>query len=188
VWLAPGPETVGKAEEIDLVDAVQDLHEGTLDQLVLERGHPEWPLASVRLGYEYAPDRLRSVRSSSQAFGEVLEVAFQLLPIALPRFAVHSWCRFPLEAEVGLAQGPDVVDVVQERGESSPLVRPLCLPYAVPRTGHALPVLRPGRVLRARIPLGPPPSLHPLRERCVTFARPFRRALAVSGVSTFVPA
>ena len=63
-----------------------------------------------------------------------------------------------------------------------------CLPYAVPRTGHALlPVLRPGRVLRARISLGPPPSLHPLRGRSQAFVRSLRRSLAVSGVSSFVP-
>jgi hypothetical protein len=35
--------------------------------------------------------------------------------------------------------------------------------------------------------LGPPPSLHPLRERSIAFVRSLRRSLAVSGVSTFVP-
>jgi hypothetical protein len=40
VLAAPGPEPVREAEEVRFVDAVQDHHEGTLDQLVLERGDP----------------------------------------------------------------------------------------------------------------------------------------------------
>ena len=121
------------------------------------------------LGMYTLPDRLRPVRSSSQAFGEVDEMCFELLSVGPPRLPVHPSCRVPLEAEVSLTQGLDVVDVVQERREPSPLVRLRCLPYAVPRTGHAHPALRPERVLRSRIPLGLPPSLHPLRGRSVGF-------------------
>ena len=136
----PWPESVGKAEEVHLVDAGQDPHESTLDHLVLERGDPEWPLSSVRLRYEYTPDRLRPVRPPLHAAGEIREVVVQALSIALPRFAVYSRCRFPLEAEVRLAQRLDVVDVVQERRESSLPVRLCCLPYASTHPGHAFPV------------------------------------------------
>src|SRR5206468_7855764 len=71
--LAPWPKSMGKAEEVHLVDAVQDHHEGTLDQLVLERGDPEWPLASVRFRDIHPPDRLRSVRPPLQPLGEIVE-------------------------------------------------------------------------------------------------------------------
>ena len=52
------------------------------------------------------------------------------------------------------------------------------LPYASSRTVHGIPTQRSGRVLLARIPLGPPPSLHPLRERLTAFPRRFRFPLA----------
>ena len=187
MWTAPRSEPIGEAEEVRLIDAVQDQHEGTLDHLVLERGNPEWPLASVRLRDVDPPDRLRSVRPPLQARREVHEVILQLLPVGPPRFTIDSRCRVPLEAKVRLAQGLDAVDVVQERREPSPLVRLRCLPYAVPRTEHALPALSPGRVLRTRIPLGLPPSLRPFRRRRSASARYRRLRLAVSGVSAFVP-
>jgi len=52
------------------------------------------------------------------------------------------------------------------------------LPYASSRTVHGIPTQRSGRVLLARIPLGPPPSLHPLRARRSAFPRRFRFPLA----------
>ena len=54
----------------------------------------------------------------------------------------------------------------------------LCLTYPVKRTLQVAPELRPGPGLLARVPLGPPPSLHPLRRRRSSFApcvRGFRR-------------
>ena len=185
--VAPRPESIGEAEKVRLIDAIQDQYQGTLDHLVLERGDPEWPLRSVGFRDVHPSDWLCSVRSSSQARGEVFEVALQLLSVALPRCPVDSRCRVPLEAKVRLAQGLDVVNVVQERREPSSLVRLRCLPYAVPRTVHAFPALCPERVLWSRIPLGLPPSLHPLRRRRSAFARNRRLRLAVSSVSTFVP-
>src|SRR5262245_51508998 len=184
---ALGPEPVGEADEVLLIDAVQDRDEGTLDQLVLQRGDPEWSLPSVRLGDEHPPDGLRPVRSSSQPFGEIDQMCLEMLSVRPPSLPVYPSCRVPLEAEVSLAQALDVVDVVQERREPSPLVCPRCLPYAVPRTRHALPAQCPERVLRPRIPHGLPPSLHPLRGRTSLSTRTFRLRLAVSGVSTFVP-
>ena len=54
----------------------------------------------------------------------------------------------------------------------------LCLTYPVERTLQVAPELRPGPGLLTRVPLGPPPSLHPLRRRCgsyIAFVRGFRR-------------
>src|SRR6266545_6077734 len=45
---ASWPEPIREAEEVRLVDAVQDRRERTLDQFVLERGNSERPLAYVR--------------------------------------------------------------------------------------------------------------------------------------------
>ena len=51
------------------------------------------------------------------------------------------------------------------------------LPYASPPTVHTFPALRPVRVLLVRIPLGPSPSLHSLREWFSAVLRRFRRPL-----------
>jgi len=60
--------------------------------------------------------------------------------------------------------------MVEERGEPLLPVAACCVTYSLERTGRACPALRPGRVLLVRVPLGQPPSLHPLRRaglRCV---------------------
>src|SRR5262249_60401586 len=46
-----------------------------------------------------------------------------------------------------------------------------CLPYALERLRHDYPALRPARALLVRIPLGPPPSLHRLRDGLLPFVR-----------------
>jgi hypothetical protein len=65
VYATSRSESVREAEEVHLIDVVQNQHDGALDQLVLQSGDAEWSLASVRLGYEYAPDWLRSIRSAA---------------------------------------------------------------------------------------------------------------------------
>src|SRR6266568_3966918 len=139
VWATSRSKSVGEAEEVRFVDAVQNRHQGTLDQFVLERGNPERPLPSIRLRYHHPPDRLRSIRSPSQPVGEISDVCFELLPVLAPRFPVYSRCRVPLETKISLAQALDAVDMMEERRKPSPLVRLRCLPYAIPRTGHVAP-------------------------------------------------
>src|SRR5262245_66631591 len=87
-----------------------------------------WPPSGF--GDVHPPNGPRPIRPSSQSFGEVDQMPLELLSIRPPRLPVHPSCRVPLEAEVRLAQALDVVDVVQERREPSPLVCPRCLPYA----------------------------------------------------------
>jgi len=47
--LAPWPEPVGEAQEVHLINGVQHLGDGTLDDLVFQRGYAERPLPPVRL-------------------------------------------------------------------------------------------------------------------------------------------
>jgi hypothetical protein len=63
---APRSEPVGDAEEVDLVDRVQDLGDGTLHDFVLQRGNAERPLPPVRLRDDRSPDRPRPVCSPLQ--------------------------------------------------------------------------------------------------------------------------
>src|SRR6266704_3865445 len=90
---ASWPEPIREAEEVRLVDAVQDRRERTLDQFVLERGNSERPLASVRLRDEHPPNRLRPIPPALQPPGEVDQVCLQLLSVRPPRLPVHSRCR-----------------------------------------------------------------------------------------------
>ena len=70
-----------------------------------------------------------------------------------------------LETEVGLPQAVGVVDVVPERGNLLFPISLRCLTYPVERLWQVAPDLRPEPGLLARVALGPPPSLHPLRRR-----------------------
>ena len=70
-----------------------------------------------------------------------------------------------LETEVGLPQAVGVVDVVPERGKLLFPISLRCLTYPVERLWQVAPDLRPEPGLLARVALGPPPSLHPLRRR-----------------------
>jgi hypothetical protein len=44
VLAAPRSETVREAEEILLVDGLQNIHDGLLDDLVFQAQNAEWPL------------------------------------------------------------------------------------------------------------------------------------------------
>ena len=50
IVLSPSrPEAIGEAEEVRLVDGIENLHHRTLDDLVLQRGDAERALPPVRL-------------------------------------------------------------------------------------------------------------------------------------------
>ncbi len=46
---APGPEPIGRAQEVHLVDGVEHLDDGPLEDLVLQRGDAERPPPPVGL-------------------------------------------------------------------------------------------------------------------------------------------
>jgi hypothetical protein len=45
----PWPETIGEPSKVRLVDSVEHLDDGTLENLVLHRGNTQRPLPPVRL-------------------------------------------------------------------------------------------------------------------------------------------
>ena len=87
---APRPEPVREPEKVRLVDGVQHLDRRALDDLVFQRGNAERSLPPVRLRDVHPTHRLRSVRSSLQPLGQVLEIALQLLAVLSPRLAIHA--------------------------------------------------------------------------------------------------
>ena len=63
---SPRPEPVRETDEVRLVNSVEHLDDGPLDNLVLQRGNAERPLPPVRLRDVHPPRRFRSVRSPMQ--------------------------------------------------------------------------------------------------------------------------
>src|SRR5438034_3166972 len=162
---APWSEPVRKPEKVRFVDSVQHLDRRALDDFVFQRRDSERSLPPVGLGYVHPTHRLRSIRSSLQPAGKVLEIPLQVVPVVPPRLPVHARRGFLLQSEVGHAQRFEVIDVVQERREPQLLILSCCLTYPLQLTGRVFPARCPGRVLLWQVPFGQTLSLHPLRRR-----------------------
>src|SRR5580693_7657661 len=169
------PEPVRKTEKVRFVDSIQYLDRRALDDLVFQRRNSERSLPPVGLGDIHSTHRFRSVRSSLQPFGKVLEIHFQLLAVVPPRLTVHTGRSFLLQSKVGHAQGLQVVDVVQKRREPQLLILLCCLTDPLQRAERVIPARCPGRVLLWQVPFGQPVSLHPLRSRLSDLVRRLRR-------------
>ena len=86
---ASRPETVGKAQEIHLIDRVEYLDDGPLNDLVLQRSDAERPRPPVRLRDVHPPRRFHPVTPCMQPGVQITEVALQLLPVGRPCHTVH---------------------------------------------------------------------------------------------------
>jgi hypothetical protein len=80
VWTAFGPKAVREAEEVLLVDRIQHLDHGALDDLVLQHGHSQRALPSV-FRYERSTHRSCSVRASLEPQRQILKIALQVLSV-----------------------------------------------------------------------------------------------------------
>ena len=83
-------EAVREAEEVGVVDGVEHLDDGALDDLVFQRGNAERPQPPVRLRDVRPPHRLRAVRSSLQPSGEVQEIGLEILSVVPPRLSINA--------------------------------------------------------------------------------------------------
>src|SRR3989454_4915803 len=172
---SPWPEPIRESEKIRFVDSVQHFDRRALDDFVFQCGNSERPLPPVSLGDIHPTHRFRSVRSSLQPMGEILEIVLEGLAVVPPRLSIHSGRGFLLQAEVGHAQRFQVVDVVEKRCEPRFLILTCCLTYPLQRTGRVRPARCPGRVLLLRVPFGQTASLRPLRRRLPSLVRGLRR-------------
>ena len=129
-----GAEPVRGAQEVGLVDGIEDPHGGPLDDLILQHRHADGSLSAVCLRDVNPLDRLGPVTSPGQSFGQVLEMTLQFLPVRLPRLPVNSRRSVPLAGQVRFPQAVNAVDVVPERGELQFSIPAGCLPYPIQRT------------------------------------------------------
>ena len=89
---APRPKSVGEAEKVVLVDGVEDLDHGALQELVLQRRDAEEPQPPVRLRDLDPARRLGSVAAAMKPSVQILKPRLQVLPVGLPRHAIDPRC------------------------------------------------------------------------------------------------
>jgi site-specific DNA recombinase len=132
VRAASWSESVRDAEEVFLVDRVQQRDHRPLDDLVLKGCDRERALPAVRLGYVHAPGRQCPIRSPPDPVVQVLELALKVCLVVLPCQPIHARRGILLEFVERLFEQVDA-DVVEERGEPLLLPFPCDFPYAVQR-------------------------------------------------------
>ena len=94
---APRPEPIRDAEEVFLVDRVQQCDYRPLDDLVLQGGDRERALSTVRLGYVDPPARQRPIRSPLDPIVQILEIALKICLVVLPSQPIYAGCCVRLE-------------------------------------------------------------------------------------------
>ena len=103
-----------------------------------------------------------------------LEIRLQILPVVLPRHAIHPRSGLGLQRPIRRPQAIDV-DMVQERGEPHILVLLCYSAHAIQRTCRAHSGTVSGACFAVRVPLGQAPFLHHLRPRHAGLVRQLRR-------------
>ena len=91
--LSARPEPVRDPPEIRLEYGVQHFRQRSLDDLVLQRRHPERAHPPVRLRNQHPPHRLGPVRSRLHPSVQVPQVTLQVPPVLLPPHTVRARCR-----------------------------------------------------------------------------------------------
>ena len=99
-----GPEPVGEAEEIFLVDRVQHHNGSALDDFVFQGGNRQGPLPAVRLRNIGPARRLRPVSPAVDAAMQIDEPALKVRLVLLPCHAIHARGSLTLEGVEGYFQ------------------------------------------------------------------------------------
>ncbi len=110
---AMGPEAVRAVQKVLLIDGLQHLSHGVLDQLVLERRDPNRPCLAVVLRDVDTSDRLVAISLRHHPLVQVAEVVLQGLPVLLLRDPIHTHRRILAHASIGAHQGWHVDEMCQ---------------------------------------------------------------------------
>ncbi len=123
---ASGPKSVRETEELRLVNLVQDLDNGTLDNLVLQPCNAERALPAIRLRNHPSPGWLRPISSPMHAAVQIGKVRLQISAVRIPCHAVDSRSRITLEPVIRFGEQFDI-DMMEQRGKSLIPMFPRCL-------------------------------------------------------------
>jgi hypothetical protein len=112
----PRPEAIGKSDEVFLVNRLQHLYDGLLDDLVLQAPDTQRPLRSVRLRDVCPSGRAGAIAAPVYPLVQVFQLLVEVFPVGPPRHAVDPRRRVTLQCDVATLQKIDG-DVMQQRGE-----------------------------------------------------------------------
>src|ERR1039457_5090052 len=180
------PEPVRKTQKVLFPNLVENCPYRSLGNLVFQRRDSQWSLPSIGFRYPDSPRRFRPIAPTMDSPMQVGYPRLQFFSIFLPRHAIHSRRRLPLQAVVAAAQQINT-DVVQQGCEPYFLVLPGCLSHPVQPAWLAFPSLRPVRVGLFHVLLGQRPSLHGLLRPSPAFVRPLPRYYAAVRLPAAVP-
>src|SRR5258706_12589032 len=91
---------IRKAEEILLVDGLQNVHDGLLNDFVLQTQNAEWPLGAVRLRDACPSGWARPIAAPVHSIVQVFQFLFEGLSIGLPCHAIGSGRSVTREREI----------------------------------------------------------------------------------------
>ena len=139
MWTVSPAESLREIQEVALVDPVEHLDRGPLDDLVLQGHDPKGPLPYIRFGDVSFTNGLGPVGAALEPLGKLLEVSLHVLSVLVPGLYVHAGGGIPLQAEVGLPQRVRIVDAVRQRREQRPFIFLGRTTYLPARLLHVIP-------------------------------------------------
>src|SRR3984893_16455023 len=81
------PESVGKPEEVLLVDGFENCRDRLLDDFVLQAQNAQWPFRAVSLRNIGSSGWPRPITASVHLVVQFLQLLFEVLSVGLPRLA-----------------------------------------------------------------------------------------------------
>ena len=152
-------EAVAEPQKVSLIDRIKNLGHRALDDLVLERGETEGPLASIGFRDVGPQHWLGPVLTAVDACVQSLEISRQILLILVHRHPIDSWTRrAPLPPERPFERGD--IDVMQQSREPRPACSRGRRVHTLKVRQQGLPALRLTLRRFQRDPRRPSPSLH----------------------------
>src|SRR5271163_3590423 len=125
---APRTKTIREAEEVLLIDVVEDGDHCVLDDLVLQCGDPERTLPSVAF-LDVNPSRWkRPIRTAMHPAVQIGKPTLQSGFILLPRHPIYAGSSLAFQRTEAAPQQIDG-DMVEQSGELHLLVFPCCFPH-----------------------------------------------------------
>jgi hypothetical protein len=94
----PRPKPIGKPQEVRLIDGVEDLNNGPLDDFVLQGCDAKRPQASIGLRDVNPSTRLCPVTPTMDSAAQLLEVSSHVFTVPLPHNSIDSRRSLRLKA------------------------------------------------------------------------------------------
>ena len=91
------PETVGEAQEVDLVYGIEDFHDRPLKDFILQGSNAQGALPAVRFGDVYPPRGFGPVGSPVHPRQKILKISLQAFGVGFPVNPIHPSGRLPFQ-------------------------------------------------------------------------------------------